>query len=256
MAILLGTILPGALFAQDTIVFRNGNEVVVKVTEVSDTQIKYNLWSNQGGAVFTKNISDIFMVKYKGGHKDVYDKQPTTQSAAISTTPNVTVKNGRNYISLDGKMERSRGDMEINDNEIEEELLKKLLTADEFQTFESAHRQRGIGNGLLIPGIILSGGGFLCWFSCAILLADGYWYSEYVGFSVGMSVFALGLTFLAAAIPLKSIARHRLDWVADSYNQRTFGKGVSLSIAPRMFSNPNKTGSRGSAFGAGITLNF
>ena len=32
-------------FAQDTIFFRNGDELLVKVTEVSDAEIKYILWS-------------------------------------------------------------------------------------------------------------------------------------------------------------------------------------------------------------------
>ena len=61
-------------YAQDTIVFRNGDEVQAKILEVSDTEMKYYLWDNLNGPVYKKNISDIFMVKYSSGYKEVYDK--------------------------------------------------------------------------------------------------------------------------------------------------------------------------------------
>lgn len=251
-------VLPNIVLAQDTILFRNWNEVVVKVTEVSDTQIKYNLWSNQSGPVFTKSISDIFMVKYKGGHRDIYDNQQQASKQQANTA-----HNGKYIISLDGKMEHSRGDMEINGVEIEEDLLKQLLTADEFETFESAHRQRRIGNGLMIPGIIISGCSFPLWLTGSILMAypSSYSYEQdiydgYVCFVIGMTLFSLGQTFMAIGIPLKAIGTRRLNWVADSYNQRKFGKDVSLSVAPVMINNPDKTGAHGQAFGAGLTLNF
>ena len=48
------TMLAVSAKAQDTIIFRNGDEQKVKVTEVSDSQIKYRMWSNMNGPVYTK----------------------------------------------------------------------------------------------------------------------------------------------------------------------------------------------------------
>ena len=53
----------GTVFAQDTIVFRNGDELKVKVKEVSDTELKYQLWNNQDGPMYTKRVSEIFGVR-------------------------------------------------------------------------------------------------------------------------------------------------------------------------------------------------
>ena len=59
--------------AQDIIVMRNGDEVEAKVTKVGKTEVEYHKWSNQDGPVYTVAKSDVFMVKYKNGEKDVFD---------------------------------------------------------------------------------------------------------------------------------------------------------------------------------------
>ena len=59
--------------AQDIIVMRNGDEVEAKVTKVGTTEVEYHKWSNQDGPVYTVAKSDVFMVKYKNGEKDVFD---------------------------------------------------------------------------------------------------------------------------------------------------------------------------------------
>ena len=71
--------------AQDTILFNNGDETLVKVTEVKDTEIKYQLWVNLNGPTYTKKVSDIFMIKYKGGYREVYNnRQQNTEATTIS----------------------------------------------------------------------------------------------------------------------------------------------------------------------------
>lgn len=69
------------LYAQDTIVFRNGDEIRAKVTEVNVDDIKYKLWSNQDGPTYTKRLSDIFMIKYSDGHKELFNQKSVYSSA-------------------------------------------------------------------------------------------------------------------------------------------------------------------------------
>ena len=58
--------------AQDIIVMRNGDEVEAKVTKVGTAEIEYHKWSNQDGPIYTVPKSDVFMVKYMNGDKDVF----------------------------------------------------------------------------------------------------------------------------------------------------------------------------------------
>lgn len=65
--------------AQDIIIFTNGDEVEAKVTEVSDTEVKYKSWSNQSGPTWVKKTSDIFMIRYENGTKQTFSTSRTKQ---------------------------------------------------------------------------------------------------------------------------------------------------------------------------------
>ena len=71
--------------AQDIIVMRNGDEVEAKVTKVGTTEVEYHKWSNQDGPVYTVAKSDVFMVKYKNGEKDVFNKVPEQSNSAVKS---------------------------------------------------------------------------------------------------------------------------------------------------------------------------
>lgn len=255
LAILL--LFPFLLNAQDTIIFRNGNELVVKVTEVSDTYVKYNLWNNLGGPTYSKNISDIFVVKYKGGHKEVYgnvEVKPGNNATTSSTIVAVPQKYRNSKMSRDGD------DLQLDGKDVDEALLRTLLSDDEFATYRSAHRQFRIGRGLMVPGIVLSGISTGFWLAGGILMSISTDYSDiligYDLYATGWAFFSVGQGFLAGGIPLMIIGGKRMNWVADSFNQRASGSNLSLSVAPMMFRNPDKSSLRGIAFGAGLTLNF
>jgi hypothetical protein len=53
-------------------VTNNGDEIKAKVEEVQNTEIKYRKYDNLPGLSYTMNKSDIFMVKYENGSKDVF----------------------------------------------------------------------------------------------------------------------------------------------------------------------------------------
>lgn len=58
--------------AQDIITLKNTEELKTKVVEVTDSQVKYRKWNNLGGPVYTLNKSEIFVIKYQNGDKDVF----------------------------------------------------------------------------------------------------------------------------------------------------------------------------------------
>lgn len=61
------------LAAQDVIIKRNGDEIKAKVTNLSATEVKYKAIATPGGPDYTLATTDVFMIKYKSGKKDVFD---------------------------------------------------------------------------------------------------------------------------------------------------------------------------------------
>jgi len=66
--------------AQDIIVTNKGEEILAKVEEVGDIQIKYKVFSNLSGPVYSLPKSEIFMIKYENGSKDLFNTNNTPDS--------------------------------------------------------------------------------------------------------------------------------------------------------------------------------
>lgn len=73
---------------QDNITLNNGDEIVAKVIEITSDAVKYKKWDNQEGPVYVINKSDVFMVKYQNGTKDVFKSQQIIAQPA-NNNPNV-----------------------------------------------------------------------------------------------------------------------------------------------------------------------
>ena len=61
--------------AQDIVTKRDGSEFTAKVIEVGESEIKYKKFDNLEGPTYTIKVSDVFMVKYENGSKDVFSEQ-------------------------------------------------------------------------------------------------------------------------------------------------------------------------------------
>lgn len=83
------------LWAQDRLFFLSGDETEVKITEVSSSEVKYKRLDNLDGPTFSSLKSDLFMIKYANGDKEMIAAQTaepapaqneeyTTEDAAIS----------------------------------------------------------------------------------------------------------------------------------------------------------------------------
>jgi len=58
--------------AQDVITQNNGDEIKAKVLEVGTTEIKYKKSDNLGGPTYSLFKSDVFMIRYQNGTKDLF----------------------------------------------------------------------------------------------------------------------------------------------------------------------------------------
>jgi hypothetical protein len=72
-----------AVYAQDIISKRTGEDVKAKVTEVSTDYVKYRKFEHLTGPVHNIAASDVFRIKYEDNSRDVFEKDPTTGKIRI-----------------------------------------------------------------------------------------------------------------------------------------------------------------------------
>lgn len=69
-------ILPlSVVFSQDLITKISGDYIQAKVIEISNTEIKYKKFDNLDGPVFVLPKSEIHMIQYENGTKDIFPNQ-------------------------------------------------------------------------------------------------------------------------------------------------------------------------------------
>lgn len=68
--------------AQDVLMFLNGNEEEVKITEVSSSEVKYKRMNNLEGPTFSTLKSELFMIKYANGDKEMIAAQTAEPAPA------------------------------------------------------------------------------------------------------------------------------------------------------------------------------
>jgi len=74
-------------FAQDVITLKNGKEMIALVYEIGDTDVKYKKIENPSGPNYTLKISEIFMIEYANGSKDMFDVPMPTQPIKQAIKP-------------------------------------------------------------------------------------------------------------------------------------------------------------------------
>lgn len=85
--------------AQDILTKRNGDELQVKVQEITLTEVKYKRFDNLEGPVISILKSEVFMIKYENGSKTVITEEPAQQAA--TPTPSYYQKE-QQHLKLSG----------------------------------------------------------------------------------------------------------------------------------------------------------
>ena len=86
--IVLITIVLPSVYAQDLIIFNDGEEIEAKVIEITPNEVKYQKWPpSEDRPKYTEVKSKIFMIKYKGGAKDVFKEKDNEQAEVKSLPP-------------------------------------------------------------------------------------------------------------------------------------------------------------------------
>jgi len=71
---------------------KNGNEIQAVVQEVGVEVVKYKKYDNPDGPIYIKIKSEIFMIKYENGSKDVFSEEATPATAVKQNRTTVNQK--------------------------------------------------------------------------------------------------------------------------------------------------------------------
>ena len=80
----IGVLMVSRMVAQDSIIFTDGSEIAAKVTEVSDTEVKYKTFRNPTGPTWVKKTSDIFMIRYENGTNQTFTTEKNSKDSRPS----------------------------------------------------------------------------------------------------------------------------------------------------------------------------
>ncbi len=78
--------------AQDLIIKKDGTDIKAKVLEIKITEIKYKNFDNLSGPIFTMLKSDVLMIRYENGTKDIFN-EPASDDNVSTGNENKYKKN-------------------------------------------------------------------------------------------------------------------------------------------------------------------
>ena len=88
----LALLAAGRAHAQDLLTKHNGEEVQAKVLEITPLEIKYRRTDNPNGPLISVYKTEVFMIRYANGAKEVFGTAPTP-SSLYQTTPGMAAAN-------------------------------------------------------------------------------------------------------------------------------------------------------------------
>ena len=88
-------------FSQDVITIKSGEDISAKILEIGQTEIKYKKFDNQTGPTYSILKSDVIIVRYENGTKDLFNVN-TSPSTTISTT---TSNSDNGNLFLEGQLD-------------------------------------------------------------------------------------------------------------------------------------------------------
>lgn len=166
--------------AQDVLVKRDGEEIQCRILEVSTNKVKYKQWKNQDGPTFVEKKSDILMLKYENGTKEVMTYTSPVGAAQIEE-PTVA-ETPVDSAALADTMPISNDFLEYARKEKSgllmwgrslTELQAHTILGKDWTDFTRAHKNERVGRGLIfVGGALIVGGGL--WTAQHIWAAKDY----------------------------------------------------------------------------------
>jgi hypothetical protein len=188
------------LNAQDVITKRNGDDIEAKVLEVLDSEIKYKKFNFLDGPTYTEKKSEILLIRYENGSKDIFTENDTeTAKRKVSEENNnqpnrsIAVRGGLTIANIINPIPVSASSIEKIDRNFSYaislntfNLKKRFSLSLTLAPFDFVYQERQYYNGWYIGATTINSKGFA-------VLSEFYWhyvkgpkYSMYSGFGAGI----------------------------------------------------------------------
>ena len=209
--------------AQDVILKQDGSEITAKVLEITDQQVKYKDFDFQGGPTRNINISEIFMITYENGQREVFQHRSPTQQKNL-------------YSDLQKEFYRIGND---------DKAMLKFFNRKEFvqyyTDFESACDKSNSGKTCLGVGLGFTGVGI-------IFMGAGIGAHNAGVIVTGCVFLGVGEILTIVSIPVSAVAGGRKRAIKNDFAREYFSNSA-YTYQPTL--NLNCTGN-----GLGISLKF
>jgi hypothetical protein len=86
--------------AQDLVTKRNGEDIKAKVLEITGDEVKYRLYDEPDGVIYTVNKSDIVMIRYESGRNEIFDQNAISDSYYSEKEPVADIRPDMTYKEL------------------------------------------------------------------------------------------------------------------------------------------------------------
>ena len=180
-------------FAQDVISLKNGEDIQGLVLEIGVDDIKYKKFDNPNGPSYTLKKSDVLMIRYFNGSKDVFADETSEHERTIDHTSAPTI---RSIVQSQDQIDNAEF-TRLRKNDRAMEAFLKNNDPSLYRQFHTGTSLRRTGKGLLWPGIGLTLGGIVLMYAGA----------EDIESDAGAGMFAVGYAgvFVGQALTLVSI---------------------------------------------------
>lgn len=181
-----------SVFAQDIITKKDGTDIKAKISEVGTTEVKYKNISNLDGPVYTIAKSDILMITYENGERDIFN----TQSQSKTSVP-------EGIMTLD----HWTGKLSINGMNIDKNSTYLYFTPEAEAMYKSGDSISTVGDILIGAGV----GG-----------AAGYLVASLITGNTkgGGVVYGICACMVVAGIPLHFVGVNRINKAIADYNSK------------------------------------
>lgn len=229
-------------FAEDVIYLTNGDDIKSLVSEVTSTEVKYKKVSNVDGPTYTINKSDILMIIYANGEKDIFI------SSNVKTEPSQQDYGANNTIQKDNNQNIPVGIISYmgdkptayNGKPIEEfqyiDIAKTNCPAAYSQYIKGSELKVG-GNVLLSLGVPITAAGIACLIAGACVYNPNYSNSGGLIYITGIVFTCVGTPIMIAGIPLHCVGKAMKKRSFDAYNNCVSQMSYAPELQFKLMSN-------------------
>ena len=223
-------------FAQDVITLKNGEDIHALVQEIGEVDVKYKKFDNPNGPNYTLKKSEIFMIRYQNGTRDVFQlenivKENTKSEVSVTST----IISGKETFASEKPLDYDGlfRSFYLDGKKLSKKEIENLFQGtNSWALYEKGKRYNGWGvaNGVIGAIIIFSNVYFIS--------TEGFNTNNTYGLIAGGGLYAMGWVLIVSGNKYKRQATELYNNSYRKKNELSLNVGITQSG------------------GIGLTLNF